>query len=190
MEVGTNYSSLQTKELAAWMTSLGLDLNNLTSSEPFDPVDMLVRCSLDFGIPVLLTFSLKNVIMVNNKRLIMVLRPRQDVLNDTVDSENLGDLGGTTMAYSAFTSLPPSKRDITLPGVAMTANQLFFVGHCTPWCEKRTTNSPPWLAGYDRYPPGRSRCIVPLMNMPEFSDAFHCKQGSYMNPPNKCMFWT
>ncbi|XP_049519706.1 neprilysin-1-like [Dermacentor silvarum] len=119
-----------------------------------------------------------------------VLERRQEVLNETIDSENIADLGGTTMAYSAFTSLPPSKRDATLPGVAMTANQLFFVGHCTPWCEKQTTDSPLWLSGRSSYAPGRSRCVVPLMNMPEFSDAFHCKQGSYMNPPNKCTFWS
>ncbi|KAH7959682.1 hypothetical protein HPB49_013039 [Dermacentor silvarum] len=119
-----------------------------------------------------------------------VLRSRQGVLNDTVDSENIADLGGTPMAYSAFTSLSPSKRDTTLPDIALSANQLFFIGHCTPWCETQTTASPPWLSGKFRYPPGRSRCIVPLMNMPEFSDAFHCKQGSYMNPPNKCGFWT
>ncbi|XP_075539392.1 neprilysin-1-like isoform X1 [Dermacentor variabilis] len=119
-----------------------------------------------------------------------VLQPRREVLNDTLDSENIADFGGTPIAYSAFTSLPPSKRDATLPGVAMTANQLFFVGHCSPWCETNTTASPPWLSGRFRYPPGRSRCIVPLMNMPEFSDAFHCKQGTYMNPPNKCRLWT
>ncbi|XP_070389922.1 membrane metallo-endopeptidase-like 1 isoform X8 [Dermacentor albipictus] len=119
-----------------------------------------------------------------------VLRPRQEAPNDTIDSEILADLGGTPMAYSAFTSLPPSKRDTTLPGVAMTGNQLFFVGHCTAWCEKQTTEPPPWLFGNSIYPPGRSRCIVPLMNMPEFSAAFHCKQGSYMNPAKKCRFWT
>ncbi|XP_065300108.1 uncharacterized protein [Dermacentor albipictus] len=118
-----------------------------------------------------------------------VLRRKQEVLNDTVDSENLADLVGTTMAYSAFRSLPPSKRDTTLPGVTMTPNQLFFVGHCTPWCETQTTQPAPWLSGRNRYAPGRSRCIVPLMNMPEFSDAFNCKLGSDMNPPNKCNFW-
>ncbi|XP_065300081.1 neprilysin-1-like isoform X4 [Dermacentor albipictus] len=119
-----------------------------------------------------------------------VLRRSQEVLNDTIDSENLADLGGTTMAYSAFRSLPPSKRDTTLPGVTMTANQLFFVGYCTKWCEEQTTEPPPWLSGRRPYAPRRSRCIVPLMNMPEFSDAFNCKLGSYMNPPNKCNFWT
>ncbi|KAH6933942.1 hypothetical protein HPB50_019134 [Hyalomma asiaticum] len=108
---------------------------------------------------------------------------RQAALNDTVDSENLADFVGTLMAYSAFSSLPPSKRDVTLPGVGMTANQLFFVSHCTLWCEGQKTTSM-------RYAPGRSRCIVPLMNMPEFSEAFRCKEDSYMNPPNKCYFWT
>ncbi|KAL1469043.1 hypothetical protein MTO96_025121 [Rhipicephalus appendiculatus] len=38
--------------------------------------------------------------------------------------------------------------------------------------------------------PGRSRCIVPLMNMAEFSDAFGCAPGTPMNPPKKCSFWS
>ncbi|XP_054930332.1 uncharacterized protein [Dermacentor andersoni] len=59
----------ETKELTAWMTSLGLDLNNLNSSEPFEPVDMVVRFSLDIGVPILLAFSFGDVAMVNNKRL-------------------------------------------------------------------------------------------------------------------------
>ncbi|XP_049520757.1 uncharacterized protein LOC119444926 [Dermacentor silvarum] len=62
----------ETKELTEWMTSLGLDLRNLTSSEPFDPVDMVVRCSLDFGIPVLLSFTFENVTFVNKKRLMIL----------------------------------------------------------------------------------------------------------------------
>ncbi|XP_070397046.1 uncharacterized protein [Dermacentor albipictus] len=35
-------------DLTAWLATLGLDLNNLNPS--VDPVDMIVRCSLDFGV--------------------------------------------------------------------------------------------------------------------------------------------
>ncbi|XP_075560602.1 neprilysin-1-like isoform X1 [Dermacentor variabilis] len=35
-------------DLTAWLATLGLDLNNLNPS--IDPVDMIVRCSLDFGV--------------------------------------------------------------------------------------------------------------------------------------------
>ncbi|KAH7966123.1 hypothetical protein HPB49_013903 [Dermacentor silvarum] len=108
---------------------------------------------------------------------------RQEVVNDTLDSENIADFVGTVVAHSAFSSLEPSKRDTIVQGVGMTANQLFFISYCAKFCELD------YYPG-DHYAPGRSRCIVPLMNMNEFSDAFHCKKGSHMNPPKKCTFWT
>ncbi|XP_077508713.1 neprilysin-2-like [Amblyomma americanum] len=107
---------------------------------------------------------------------------RHAVLNDTVDSENLADLVGAMNAYAAFTALSEDRRCARLPDLNLTAERLFFVGLCAKWCaheeEKRK-----------RYAPGRSRCIVPLMNMPEFSAAFSCEPNTPMNPANKCAFW-
>nr|XP_050031726.1 endothelin-converting enzyme homolog [Dermacentor andersoni] len=108
-----------------------------------------------------------------------------EVLNDEADSENLADLVGTRMAYSAFSALHPSERDTTLHGVAMTANQLFFINYCAEHCATSTPQ-----ISVDLHADSLSRCIVPLMNMDEFSDAFSCPNGSHMNPPNKCTFWT
>ncbi|KAL3196570.1 hypothetical protein MRX96_015433 [Rhipicephalus microplus] len=39
------------------------------------------------------------------------------------------------------------------------------------------------------YAPNWARCVVPLMNMPEFADAFQCASGTLMNPERKCQFW-
>ncbi|XP_049520702.1 neprilysin-21-like [Dermacentor silvarum] len=106
---------------------------------------------------------------------------RQEVLNDTADSENLADLVGTVTAYSAFASLSASHG--TLAGLGMSAERLFFVNHCVKRCHQKSRLTA-------RYAPYRSRCIVPLMNMPEFSRAYGCSAGEPMNPRKKCTFWS
>ncbi|XP_065289075.1 uncharacterized protein [Dermacentor albipictus] len=115
-------------------------------------------------------------------RSVLPSRARQEVINDTADSENLADLVGTMTAYAAFTSLSPSQRNVTLAGLDMSAERLFFVNHCVKWCNKYSFSKTP-------YAPHRSRCIVPLMNMPEFSRAYGCAVGQPMNPQKKCSFW-
>ncbi|KAL1474243.1 hypothetical protein MTO96_038135 [Rhipicephalus appendiculatus] len=111
------------------------------------------------------------------------MKARQAVINDTADSENLADLVGTVLAHAAFASLPPVERNVTLPGLNLTAEHLFFIGHCAKWCEWKNVNSV-------RYAAGHFRCIVPLMNMAEFSAAFGCAPGTPMNPSTKCTFWS
>ncbi|KAL1448782.1 hypothetical protein MTO96_044001 [Rhipicephalus appendiculatus] len=109
------------------------------------------------------------------------MRAQQVALNQT-DSENLADLVGTALAHTAFSSLPLSERNVTLPGLNFTAEHLFFISYCAKWCQSQRVQT--------IYAPGRSRCIVPLMNMAEFSDAFGCAPGTPMNPPKKCSFWS
>lgn len=111
------------------------------------------------------------------------MKARQAVIDDTTDSENLADFAGCAIAHAAYASLPARQRKLTLPGLNLTAEHLFFVGHCAKWCENMRQTAA-------RYAPGRSRCIVPLMNMVEFSDVFGCAPGTPMNPPKKCAFWS
>ncbi|KAH8039435.1 hypothetical protein HPB51_007313 [Rhipicephalus microplus] len=110
------------------------------------------------------------------------LSGQHETLNDTVDSENLADLVGTMVAYAAYSSLPQKYKDVKLVNLDISTERLFFINHCVKWCAERTTLE-------ERYAPLRSRCIVPLMNMPEFSRAFGCAPGSPMNPREKCAFW-
>ncbi|KAL3206107.1 hypothetical protein MRX96_040416 [Rhipicephalus microplus] len=109
-------------------------------------------------------------------------QPRQDKLNDTADSENIADLGGTLMAFGAFNTLARSQRDVVLPAVSLTDRQLFFVFQCAKWCYYPGSKS-------GRHARGRYRCEVPAMNMDEFSEAFRCKPGDRMYPVNKCELW-
>ncbi|KAL1487219.1 hypothetical protein MTO96_008164 [Rhipicephalus appendiculatus] len=102
--------------------------------------------------------------------------------DDVIDSENLVDFVGVRIAYKAFAALPERKRTQTLVGTNISSEGLFFVGHCVKWCAEENTLEP-------IYAPFRSRCMVPLMNMKEFSDAFGCAAGDDMNPTEKCDFW-
>ncbi|KAL1486929.1 hypothetical protein MTO96_031155 [Rhipicephalus appendiculatus] len=110
------------------------------------------------------------------------LSRQQEKLDDATDSENLCDLVGTVVAYAAYASLPVKFKSTTLAGLNVSSERLFFISHCLTSCAQ---------LGHPgrRYAPFRSRCIVPLMNMPEFSNAFGCAPGTPMNPRNKCEFW-
>ncbi|XP_065282356.1 neprilysin-1-like [Dermacentor albipictus] len=105
-------------------------------------------------------------------------------IDDDTDSEGFADFTGLQLAYAAYNRLTPQERLAVVPDVGLSAEQTFFVAHCLKWCDlvtKRMRNS--------RYWAGRSRCIVPLRNTPEFATAFSCSPGAPMNPPSKCSFW-
>ncbi|XP_077496861.1 neprilysin-1-like [Amblyomma americanum] len=104
-------------------------------------------------------------------------------LDDFVDSENIGDLVGAATAYQALRSLPSDQRTQTLPGLNLTADQLYFVGRCMTLCKRDSRKSS------GRYASPRARCNVPAMNMAAFSSAFGCRITAPMNPYSKCSFW-
>ncbi|KAH8039732.1 hypothetical protein HPB51_008442 [Rhipicephalus microplus] len=104
-------------------------------------------------------------------------------LNGATDSENLCDFVGTMVAYAAYSSLPSKYKNVTLASMKTSSEQLFFMSHCLKWCDQYCSRPAP------RYAAPRSRCIVPLVSMPEFSSAFKCVAGTPKNPRNKCKFW-
>ncbi|KAK8767579.1 hypothetical protein V5799_005643 [Amblyomma americanum] len=111
---------------------------------------------------------------------------RDRTLDSRTDSEGFVDFVGIQIAYAAYRSLPDAERRETLPGVDLTAEQIFFVSHCLKWCSS--------VPGTKRAPGGlywhsRSRCIVPLRNMAQFAEAFSCKRGDPMSPVKKCSFF-
>ncbi|KAH7956434.1 hypothetical protein HPB52_009661 [Rhipicephalus sanguineus] len=127
-------------------------------------------------------YTKRAVCLRRSHKSVLSLSRQQGILNDTVDSENLADVVGTMIAYAAYSSMPAKYKDVKLVSLNISAERLFFINHCVKWCAERNTLP-------ERYAPFRSRCIVPLMNMPEFSRAFGCAEGTPMNPRNKCTFW-
>ncbi|KAL1460328.1 hypothetical protein MTO96_027564 [Rhipicephalus appendiculatus] len=113
---------------------------------------------------------------------VMERHKRHVKLNDKLDSENLADFVGVATSYAALKSLPEHQGSVTMSGLNMTADHLFFISYCMQWCANLDIP-------VTRYAPQGLRCIGPLMNMREFSAAFGCEPGTLMNPLHKCDFW-
>ncbi|KAK8770321.1 hypothetical protein V5799_013206 [Amblyomma americanum] len=111
---------------------------------------------------------------------------RARTLSDNTDSEGFADFSGILLAYAAYQRLPDHLRTQMVPNVGLSADQTFFVSHCLKWCD---SNAEPRRTPGSKYWAVRSRCIVPLQNMPEFANAFSCKPGDFMNPRDRCYFW-
>ena len=95
--------------------------------------------------------------------------------------ENLADLGGLTIAYQAFQKTPQAKAGQTIDG--FTPNQRFFLAFGQIW---RTNTRPEYLrqsVQTDPHSPAQYRTNGPLMNMPEFYQAFGCKPTDKMERP-------
>ncbi|KAL3236386.1 hypothetical protein MRX96_048243, partial [Rhipicephalus microplus] len=61
-----------TKYLVEWMVSLNLDLLNETRLEAVDPVEMMVRGSLDLGVEAIISFVYEKTIFEAGKRVIKI----------------------------------------------------------------------------------------------------------------------
>ncbi|XP_075744545.1 endothelin-converting enzyme homolog [Rhipicephalus microplus] len=127
-------------------------------------------------------FTNRTICVRRSYKSVEKLMARQNILDDVIDSEQLADFVGVRVAHKAYNSLPADERLMQLPGVDMTAERLFFISHCVKLCEDQRMVA-------ERYAPASFRCIVPLMNMPEFAASFKCSQGTLMNPAHKCDFW-
>ncbi|XP_075744564.1 neprilysin-1 [Rhipicephalus microplus] len=127
-------------------------------------------------------FTNRTICVRRSYKSVEKLMARQDIVDDVIDSEQLADFVGVRVAHKAYNLLPADERLMQLPGVDMTAERLFFISHCVKLCEDQRVVA-------ERYAPASSRCIVPLMNMPEFAASFMCSQGTLMNPAHKCDFW-
>nr|QHX41531.1 neprilysin-like 1 [Octopus vulgaris] len=105
--------------------------------------------------------------------------------------ENIADNGGLKQSFRAYKNWIRKRgaEEPKLPGLNYTHEQLFFLGFAQVWCGNMRPQYAQnrILSGY--HSPGRFRVIGTLHNSKEFSEAFNCPKGSYMNPEKKCSVW-
>ncbi len=102
--------------------------------------------------------------------------------------ENIGDLGGTAIAYSALIdSLQGKPRPANIDG--FTPEQRFFLGWAQVWARKSTPEAERAQVLGDPHAAARYRVNGPLSNMPQFAEAFGCKQGAKMIREKVCEIW-
>ncbi|MBC6988434.1 M13 family metallopeptidase [Hymenobacter sp. BT491] len=92
--------------------------------------------------------------------------------------ENLADLGGLNIAYTAMQKAMAGKPRVNYDG--FTPEQRFFLGYAQVWRSQMRPEALRQRILTDPHSPGQYRVIGPLMNMPQFYEAFGCKENSKM----------
>lgn len=101
---------------------------------------------------------------------------------DLTMGENIADLGGLTMAYYAYTRTEEFKSGKLREG--FTPAQRFFISYAQLWKINYTDEEMKNRIANDSHSPGMYRVNGPLMNCPEFFEAFDVKEGQKMRNPS------
>ncbi|XP_076238923.1 neprilysin-11-like [Calliopsis andreniformis] len=106
------------------------------------------------------------------------------------ESENIADLIGIQIAFSAYKKVAEQEPQMKLPKLeSMSDEKLFFLMFANSWCSSARRKYALRTANIDEHSPPMYRVIGSLSNDPEFSEIFKCPRNSYMNPQNNCNLW-
>lgn len=105
------------------------------------------------------------------------------VNSDLTMGENIADLGGITMAYFAYTMTDEFKKGEKREG--FTPAQRFYLAYAQLWKINYTDAELKKRIATDPHSPGKYRVNGPLMNSPEFFEAFGVKEGDAMRKSEK-----
>jgi putative endopeptidase len=108
---------------------------------------------------------------------------------DQVVGESIADLGGVTLAYSAYMKSLEGKPHTIVDG--LTPEQRFFIGWARAWGESVRPEAERTQVYTDFHPAAYYRVIGPLSNFPPFAEAFHCAAGDRMvrAMADRCVIW-
>ena len=103
--------------------------------------------------------------------------------------ENIGDLGGLTVAYYAYKASLKGKDAPVLTG--LTGDQRFFLGWAQVWRQLRRDESLRTLVMSDSHSPSQWRVDGVVRNIDAFYDAFSVKEGDelYLAPEQRVHIW-
>ncbi|MBD3666569.1 MAG: M13 family metallopeptidase [Kangiella sp.] len=111
------------------------------------------------------------------------------VNGEFTQGENIGDLGGLTIAYKAYQI---SKNGEPAPVIdGMTGDQRVFYGWAQVWRRKYRDEELRKRIDTDPHSPSEFRANGTVMNMPEFHEAFDVKPGDkmYLKQEERVKIW-
>lgn len=103
--------------------------------------------------------------------------------------ENIGDLGGVTIAMRAYKISLKGKPAPKIDG--FTGEQRFFIGYAQSWLSKQREESLRNQVASDPHSPAHFRVNGIVRNIPEFYEAFNVKPGDslYLAPEKRVKIW-
>ncbi|RZJ73243.1 M13 family metallopeptidase [Flavobacterium sp.] len=115
--------------------------------------------------------------------------PDLKVNGDFTLGENIGDLGGVTIAYRAYKLSLKGKSSPKMDG--FTGEQRFFIGYAQSWLSKQREESLRNQVASDPHSPAHFRVNGIVRNIPEFYEAFGVKAGDslYLAPAQRVKIW-
>jgi len=115
--------------------------------------------------------------------------PGQKVNGAMTVGENIGDLGGLSIAYKAYKRSLKNGEAPVIDG--LTGDQRFFIGWAQAWRSKFRDAELSRRLANDSHSPAEFRCNGVLRNLPEFYAAFGVKEGDklYLPPDQRVRIW-
>ncbi len=115
--------------------------------------------------------------------------PGQKVNGALTIGENIGDLGGLSIAYKAYRKSLDGKEAPVIDG--LTGDQRFFLGWAQAWRTKFRDAELARRLATDPHSPAEFRCNGVLRNLPEFYSAFGVKEGDglFLAPEGRVRIW-
>ncbi|MBT4164645.1 MAG: peptidase M13 [Porticoccaceae bacterium] len=103
--------------------------------------------------------------------------------------ENIGDLGGISIALKAYQASLNGQEAPVIDG--FTASQRVFIGFGQVWANKYRDEALRNLIGTDPHSPSRFRANGSIRNVPEFYEAFAVQEGDalYLAPEARVKIW-
>ncbi len=103
------------------------------------------------------------------------------VNGELTQGENIADLGGLKLSYTAFMKALAGKPEANVDG--FTPEQRFFLSFANSWRENERPEALRLLVNSDPHSPERFRVNGPLSNLEEFAKAFDVPEGAPMRRP-------
>ncbi|VBB33589.1 unnamed protein product [Acanthocheilonema viteae] len=106
--------------------------------------------------------------------------------------ENIADNSGIKQSFRAYKKYIEQigHSEPRLPGMSnFTEDQIFFLSFAQVWCSHQTKEAQIKQVLTNEHSPAMYRVNGPLSNLPEFSKAFNCPPGSFLNPQKRCSVW-
>ncbi len=115
--------------------------------------------------------------------------PSKQVNGELTAGENIADIGGVKEAYFAYQAWAAERGGDPAVAEGMTNEQVFFVAWAQNWCQHIAEPELERRLETDPHSPGEFRAAGPLVDLPEFAEAFSCAEGTPMNPADRCEIW-
>jgi putative endopeptidase len=103
--------------------------------------------------------------------------------------ENIGDLGGATIAYKAYLRSLGGKEAPIIDGIKGVMR--FFIGYAQVWRSKIRPEAMRVRLATDPHSPAEFRCNQIVKNLDQFAEAFEVKPGDrlYLDPKERVRIW-